>query len=85
MNKKEEIKENNEKKVEKKPIKSYEIVMIVSCLALLVVLVIMTNQNNTRAHCKEAICNEDSTICYTYKLDKQGKTVKTWEGSCKRK
>jgi len=65
--------------------KGYEMVLIAACLALLVTLILMVNKNNTKAHCQKAICNEDSTICYTYKVDENGNTKKTWVGSCAKK
>lgn len=38
----------------------------------------------TREHCKLAVCNEDATICYNYDMDKDGNTIVTWRGSCKK-
>ena len=81
--KKEEVnitKENQETTTSK--IKGYELFIIAGSLALLIALVLMVNSNNTKAHCKKAICNESGTICYTYRLDKEGNTKKTWEGRC---
>lgn len=35
-------------------------------------------------HCKLAVCNETSTICYNYDINSNGKTIVTWRGSCKK-
>ncbi len=81
-----EVKENAEitenKTTLTNKIKGYELFIIAGSLALLIALVLMVNKNNTKAHCRKAVCNESGTICYTYKLDKNGNTKKTWEGSC---
>lgn len=77
------IKENKDTTTSK--IKGYELFIIAGSLALLIALVLMVNSNNTKAHCKKAICNESGTICYTYRLDKEGNTKKTWEGRCPKK
>ena len=73
---------NEDKNNNLNKIKGYELFIIAGSLALLIALVLMINKNNIKAHCKKAICNESGTICYNYKLDKDGNTKKTWEGSC---
>lgn len=62
--------------------KIYELLFIVIGIIILVVLLFTSDDQNLKAHCKKAVCNEDNTICYNYTVDKTGKTIKTWEGSC---
>lgn len=80
MNKKEKNKQQKEKKkIGKLPI--YQIILILLSFGLLVFLLV-TNNNNLKEHCTNAICNEDNTICYNYSENKDGKTIKTWKGNC---
>lgn len=82
---KKENKKSSLIKEKKREIKGYEIIFFAFSFIVLVTLIVMVNKNNTKAHCKKAVCNEDNTICYNYKVDKNGKTVKTWQGSCAKK
>lgn len=71
----------NKKEVKKK-FKIYEVLFFVIILSILVLIVLTSKNNNLKAHCRKAVCNEDNTICYNYHVNNNGKTVKTWEGNC---
>lgn len=76
-------KNKNEKKEKRLfGLKIYEILVILLFIFLLIFLLVTKDHNNLKAHCVMAICNEDNTICYNYTEDKDGKTIKTWEGDC---
>jgi len=62
--------------------KVFEIIFFILILAVLIFIIFTNEKNDLKAHCSKAVCNEDSTICYNYKIDNSGKTIKTWEGNC---
>ncbi len=61
------------------------ILVFLECL-ILVVLVPLIKHNKERKgqekYCKVAICNEDETSCYAFKLDETNKTQIVWRGRC---
>lgn len=69
----------------KRKIKLRDIFLVVGVFVLLAVVLFNVNNNNLKAHCKKAVCNESKTICSNYRLDKNGNTIKTWQGSCVKK
>lgn len=71
-----------QKKEKKKNIKIYEIALVIIVLLILVIILVTNKDNNLKRHCINAVCNEDSTICYNYTVNSNNQTVKTWEGNC---
>lgn len=69
-----------EKRVNRQTIRGA--VLLISAIIILIFILFTNKENNLKAHCQKAICNEDASICYNYELDKDGKTIKTWEGNC---
>ena len=61
--------------------KIFEIGFITISLGLLITIFI-TNNNDLKKHCQNAVCNKDKTMCYNYETNAKGKTIKTWEGNC---
>lgn len=72
----------------KKEIKlqTFLIVMAVLVIPEIVLLFIFkpesNNENYSSYYCREAVCNEDASLCYAYDLDSDGNTVVVWRGSC---
>ena len=62
--------------------RKYELAIIIIALIILIIIIFTNKSNNLKAHCAKAVCNEDKTICYNYRVDNKGKTIKTWEGNC---
>lgn len=44
----------------------------------------MQNNRYSEEYCKEAVCNEDASICYNYDVDQDGNTIVVWRGSCQK-
>jgi len=65
--------------------KVLELGFVLIIFVILIVILMTKDSRNLKAHCKNAICNEKKTICYTYGIDKKGNTYKSWSGSCAKK
>ncbi len=78
-------KNENIKETEKKNLKWYEIVFILVVLIILALICFNTFRKKVDYHCKKAVCNSDNTICFTYDINENGETIKTWQGSCVKK
>ncbi len=65
-------------------LKKFLIVLSVLVLLEVIFMFCFKNKNNKEIdeHCKLAVCNESKTICYSYDIDDEGKTIVTWKGSC---
>lgn len=60
----------------------YEIIFLVLIMFILLFIIFTNKNNDLKAHCAKAVCNESDTICYNYRVDENGRTIKTWEGNC---
>lgn len=76
------VKKNEKKK--KSNIKIYELIFIVGALLILMFVCINTFGEKLDYHCKNAVCNNDNTMCFTYSTS-QNATITTWKGSCVKK
>lgn len=66
-------------------LKIFGIIMLVLVVIEMVLLIIFSpnhHENYSNEYCREAVCNEDASICYAYDLDQEGNTVVVWRGSC---
>lgn len=67
-------------------IRTFIIAMIILAVAEIILLFVFSpknkNENYSSEYCKEAVCNEDASLCYAYDLDSEGNTVVVWRGSC---
>lgn len=67
-------------------IRTFIIAMIILVVAEIILLFVFSlknkNENYSSEYCKEAVCNEDASLCYAYDLDSDGNTVVVWRGSC---
>lgn len=67
-------------------IRTFIIAMIILVVAEIILLFVFSlknkNENYSSEYCKEAVCNEDASLCYAYDLDSEGNTVVVWRGSC---
>lgn len=71
-----------------KEIKLKSFVMVMAVLVILEILLLiifkLSDDDENRRYCEEAVCNEDASLCYTYDLDENGDTVVVWRGSCQK-
>ena len=61
------------------------ILVLLECLILLVIMPKVRHNKEKEGqdkYCDVAICTEDKTSCYAFKLNKDGKTTITWRGRC---
>lgn len=65
-------------------LKTFFIVMVVLVVLEIILLILLKpNINNYNSeYCREAVCNEDASLCYAYDVDENGDTVIVWRGSC---
>ncbi len=70
-------------------LKTFLIVMGVLVVLEVIVLILFKTNNNmdnySYEYCREAICNEDESMCYAYDIDENGDTVVIWRGACQNK
>ena len=69
-------------------LKTFIMVMVVLGVLEIILLFIfspkMQNNRDSEEYCKEAVCNEDASICYHYDVDQDGNTIVVWRGSCQK-
>ncbi len=63
------------------------LIVMALLIALEIFLLVMfrptqVNENYSATYCREAVCNEDASMCYAYDLDENGNTIVVWRGSC---
>lgn len=72
----------------KKKIKIQTFIIVMAILVVIEIALLIffkpNNENNNYSseYCREAVCNEDESLCYAYDLDENGDTVVVWRGSC---
>ena len=73
---------NMQKEISLKLFGIVTVVLIIIEIFLLIIISSNQSENYSSEYCKEAVCNEDASICYAYDLDQEGNTVVVWRGSC---
>lgn len=63
-------------------IKILEIILIIFVATILIFILLTKDNNNLKAHCAVAICNESNTICYNYEINNNDTTKIIWKGDC---
>lgn len=74
----------NENKLKDKRVLIIQIGLIGVVFGLLIFVMLTKDDKNFEFHCKDAICNDDNSVCRNYSVDDDGNTVTTWVGSCKK-
>ena len=63
-------------------LRTFIIIMFGLVILEIILLIIFKPSYTNSMYCKEAICNEDASLCYAYDLDSNGNTIVVWRGSC---
>ena len=67
-------------------LKMFFIVMVILVVLEIILLILFRPNNNldnyNSEYCREAVCNEDASLCYAYDVDENGDTIVVWRGSC---